>query len=129
MFISFIIINHDFYHFAAIQMTFTPSPHIGVYQLAYYHCSVDHPGVSISWLVNGTGSGHNDIIQLGIVTNGEGSSNSRLTIPGYPQYNNTVVTCLASGSVNGNRYFNFNVSTLIIQGSTLSDICHCISSH
>ena len=85
--------------------------------------------MSITWYVNGTGSANNDIIQLGIVTNGEGSQQSNLTIPGYPQYNNTVVRCNAFGSVDGNNYFNFNESTLRIQGNTLSDICHYIFSH
>ena len=51
--------------------------------------------MSITWYVNGTGSANNDIIQLGIVTNGDGSQQSNLTIPGYSQYNNTVVRCNA----------------------------------
>ena len=85
--------------------------------------------MTVTWLVNGTGSGHNDIIELDIVTSGAGSSNSSLTIPGYPQYNNTVVRCIAFGSVDGNNYFNFSESTLRIQGNTLSDICQIISSH
>ena len=106
----------------AIQFIFTPSPNIGVYQLAQYQCSVDYTGVSITWYVNGTGSANNEIIQLGIVTNGDGSQHSNLTIPGYPQYNNTVVRCNAFGFVNGNGYVNFSESTLRIQGNTLSDI-------
>ena len=85
---------------------------------------MNHTGLSITWYVNGTGSANNDIIQLGIVTNGEGSQQSNLTIPGYPQYNNTVVRCNAFGSVNGNSYFNFNESTLRIQSNTLFDICY-----
>ena len=85
--------------------------------------------MTVTWLVNETGSANNDIIQLGIVTNGDGSQKSNLTIPGYSQYNNTVVRCNAFGFVNGNGYFNFSESTLRIQGNTLSDICHCISSH
>ena len=87
---------------------------------------MNHTGVTVTWFVNGTGSANNDIIQLGIVTNGEGSQQSNLTIPGYPQYNNTVVTCNAFGTVNGSSYFNFNESTLRIQGNTLSDMCHYI---
>ena len=79
--------------------------------------------MGIVWFVNGTGSANNDIIQLGIVTNGAGSPNSSLTIPGYPQYNNTVVRCNAFGTVDGNNYVIFNQSTLSIQGNTLSDIC------
>ena len=85
--------------------------------------------IGISWLVNGTVSGNNDTLRLGIVTIGAGSSNSSLTIPGYPQYNNTVVRCFASGFVNGSRYTNYKNATLRIQGKTLSDICHYISSH
>ena len=78
--------------------------------------------MGITWLVNGTGSGQNDIVELGIITNGAGSSNSSLIIPGYPRYNNTVVRCIASGFVDGNRYNNFSESTLRIQGNTLYDM-------
>ena len=84
--------------------------------------------MGITWLVNKTSSTNNDTIQLGIVTNGAGSPNSSLTIPGYPQSNNTVVTCIASGFVYGNLYTDFSQSTLKIQGNTLSDICHYVSS-
>ena len=85
--------------------------------------------MTVTWKINGTDSTNNDIIQLGIVTNGAWSPNSRLTIPGYPQHNNTVVRCNAFGSVEGSGYFNFSQSTLRIQGNTLLDICHYISSH
>ena len=85
--------------------------------------------IGIFWLVNGTASGNNDTLRLGIVTIGAGSSNSSLTIPGYPQYNNTVVTCFTAGFVDGSPYNNFDNTTLRIQGNTLSDICHYISSH
>ena len=84
--------------------------------------------MTVTWFINGTAFGHNEIIKLGIVTSG-GPQHSNLTITGYPQYNNTVVRCLASGFVDGNSYFNFNESTLRIQGNTLSNICHYISSH
>ena len=117
----------------AVQFTFTPSPNIGVYQLAHYQCSVDHTGVGIIWHVNGTTSTNNDIIQLGIITSGAASSASNLTIPGYPQYNNTVVTCIASGLLDvtdpKSLYYNLSNSTLRIQGNTVSDIYHYISSH
>ena len=83
--------------------------------------------MTVIWFVNGTTSNNDNIIHLGIVTIGAGSSNSSLTIPGYPQYNNTVVRCDAFGSLTG--YVNTSKSTLIIQGNTLSDICHYISSH
>ena len=97
---------------------------IEVYQLAYYHCSVDHTGVGITWLVNGMVSTNNDTIQLGIVTYGAGSSSSSLIIPGDPQYNNTVVTCNAFGFgiINGSNYINTSTATLRIQGNTLSDM-------
>ena len=117
----------------AVQFIFTPSPNIEVYQLAHYQCSVDHTGVDIDWLVNGTSSSHNDTIKLGIITSGTGSSNSILNIPGYPQHNNTVVTCIASGLLDvtdpTSLYYNLDNATLRIQGNTLSDICHYISSY
>ena len=109
-----------FLHFIAVQFIFTPSPNIGVYKLAHYQCAVDHTGVGITWLVNGTGSADNKIIKLGIVTNGAGSHNSSLTIPGDSQYNNTIVRCNAFGIVNGNSYFNYNQATLKIQGVLVS---------
>ena len=92
--------------------------------------------MSIIWNINGTAYGHNNIIQLGIVTNG-GPQQSNLTITGYslsitgyPLYNNTEVICIASGVVDGNRYSNKSeLAILRIQGNTLSDICHYISSH
>ena len=115
--------------YIAVQFIFTASPNIEVYQLAHYQCSVDHTGVAIAWFVNGTVSGDNDITQLGIITNGAGSPNSKLTIPGYLQYNNTVVRCVAYGFVDDNYYFNTSKSALRIQGNTHSDICHYISSH
>ena len=108
-----------YFYYIAVQFIFTPSPNIGVYQLAHYQCSVNHPDVGIIWFVNGTVSTNNNIIQLGIVTNGAGSPNSSLTIPGYPQYNNTVVICNAFGFVNGNFYVNFDRSTLRIQGISI----------
>ena len=82
--------------------------------------------MNIAWLVNGTSSTHDDIIKLGIVTNGV-PQHSNLTIHGYPQYNNTLVRCDAFESVIG--YFNFSQSTLKIQGNKLPDICHYISSY
>ena len=87
--------------------------------------------MGITWLVNGMVSTNNDTIQLGIVTYGAGSSSSSLTIPGYPQYNNIVVRCNAFGFgiINGSNYINTSTATLRIQGNTLLDICHYISSH
>ena len=85
--------------------------------------------MTVTWLVNETTSNDNNITQLGIVTIGAGSPNFSFTIPGYPQYKITVVTCNAFGIVNGNSYFNFSESTLRIQGNTLSDICYYLSSH
>ena len=85
--------------------------------------------MTVTWYVNETISNNDNIIQLGIVTNGAASPNSSLTIPGYPQHINTVVTCNAFGFVNDSLYNNFDNVTLRIQGDTLSDIFHFISSH
>ena len=54
--------------------------------------------MGVTWNINGTNYGHDNIIQLGIVTRGV-PQHSNLTIHGYPQYNNTVVKCVAAGSV------------------------------
>ena len=91
---------------------FIPSPNIGVYQLAYYQCSVDHHNSIVALLVNGTVSTNINITQLGINTSGAGTPTSSLIIPGYPQYNNTVVRCIAYGSAEGS-----NSATLRIQGT------------
>ena len=85
--------------------------------------------MTVNWLINGITSDNDNITQLGIVTNGAGPQKSNLTIPGYPQYNNTVVKCFAAGFVDGSLYNNFDNATLRIQGNTLSDICRCIYSH
>ena len=77
---------------------------------------MNHSGVSIVWFVNGTASNDETIIQLGIVTSGAGSQQSNLTIPGYPQYNNTIVKCNAFGVVNDTNYINTSKTTLSIQG-------------
>ena len=107
----------------AVRFTFTPSPeaNIEAYQQALYRCSVDHSGVIVTWKVNGIGSANEYVIKLGVVINGAGSTNSSLTIPANPQYNNTVVRCNAFGTVNNNSYFKFGESTLKIQGDTLFD--------
>ena len=56
--------------------------------------------MNVTWFVNGTGSANTDIVQLGIVINGDGSQQANLTIPGYPQYNNTVVRCIITTLLN-----------------------------
>ena len=73
--------------------------------------------MTVNWNVNGTGYGHNDNnIHPGIVTSGV-LQQSNLTIYGYPQYNNTVVKCIAAGSVNNSDYIKSSKSTLRIQGN------------
>ena len=88
---------------------------------------MDHTNVPITWYINETIT--NNTIQSDIIVNGKQTSNSSLIISGCPQYNNTVVTCFASGLVHGNVYNNFSESTLRIQGNILSNICHYISSY
>ena len=90
-----------------------PSNNIGINQIALFQCWSNHTGAAITWFIdNGTRADNNS----DIVVNGSGSSNSSLTIPGYPQYNNTVVRCNAFAFVNGSEYFNFSESTLRLQG-------------
>ena len=75
--------------------------------------------MGITWFVNETASGEDDIIKLNIITSGAGSSTSSLRIPGYPQYNNTKVRCnaIGIGILNGSDYINTNESILRIQGN------------
>ena len=104
-------------YFIEVNIIFTPSPNIGVDQLAHYQCSVDHSGVSITWNVNNTLSTNIAIVQLGIITIGAATASSNLIIPGNPQYNNTVVKCIAAGFLNNADYISISESKLIIQGT------------
>ena len=81
-----------------------------------YNCSVDNNGASIQWIVNGTTSTDNSIEDLGIMTYGVATQNSSVTIPGNPELNNTIVTCIASGLVDMMTYNNRHNATLFIQG-------------
>ena len=82
-----------------------------------YQCSVDTEGVSITWTVNGSSSTSSFITNQNIVTEGVGTRNSKLTIPGDPTLNGTTVTCIGAGLVNGKGYFNTSSAVLYIQGT------------
>ena len=84
-----------------------------------YRCSVDTAGVTIQWTVNGYSSTSYFIINKGIVTEGVGTRNSKLTIPGDPILNETTVTCIGAGLVNGKIYINSSSAVLYIQGTIL----------
>ena len=96
-----------------VQFSLIPSQAITIQQTAVYKCSVDNNGVAIQWNVNGITS---SITDLGIITYGVGTQNSSLTIPGNPELNNTILTCIASGLVDGMQYINSSEATLFIQG-------------
>ena len=81
-----------------------------------YKCSVDNKGVHIQWVVKGITSTDSSITDLGIITYGVGTQNSSLTIPGNPELNNTIVTCIAAGLVDTVVYVNTSNATLFIQG-------------
>ena len=85
-----------------------------------FHCYVDTEGVSIQWQVNGTLSTSEKVTSLGVVTTGVGTSNSSLSIPGVATIDGTIVTCIASGLVNGELYINSSSATLYIQGMCIS---------
>ena len=105
--------------FLVVQVTFTPSHNSILNQLqpAVYHCSVDTDGVTIQWTVNGSSSTSSFITNQSIVTEGVGTQNSKLTIPGDPTLNGTTVTCIGAGVVNGKQYFNSSSAVLYIQGT------------
>ena len=102
--------------YTGVQFSFIPSQAITIQRTAVYKCSVDTNGVSIQWNVNGTTSTDSSITDLGIITYGIGTQNSSLTIPGNPELNNTIMTCIASGLVDMMGYFNTSSATLFIQG-------------
>lgn len=99
------------YNADSVNFIFSPSPNIEVGQSALYHCSVNDSGVNVIWSINGTTN-----IPSDIVVTGPGSSSSDLVIPGLPQYNNTLVRCVAAGEVDGNIYSEHSQSTLRVQG-------------
>ena len=105
-----------YYIYTGVQFSFIPSQAITIQQTAVYKCSVDNNGLSIQWIVNGNSSTDSSITDLGIITCGVGTQNSSLTIPGNPELNNTIGTCIAVGYVDFMIYINTNSATLFIQG-------------
>ena len=102
--------------YTGVQFSFIPSQAITIQQTAVYKCSVDNNGVGIQWIVNESTSTQTSIVDSGIITSGAGKHNSSLTIPGNPELNNTIVTCIASGQVDNMDYINSSEATLFIQG-------------
>ena len=81
-----------------------------------YYCSVNHTGVSVQWVVNNTASTDFSITEKGIVTHGAAEMDSNISIPGVPEFNNTIIFCIASGTVNEGSFFDTRNGTLLIQG-------------
>ena len=102
--------------YTGVQFSFIPSQAITIQQTAVYKCSVDNNGVTVQWVVNLTTSTDSSITDLGIKTTSFGTQNSSVTIPGNPELNNTIVTCIASGLVDTALYTNRRNATLFIQG-------------
>ena len=98
---------------SAIRFTFLPLNYIEIGQSAPYYCSVNDTRVGISWLINGS-----SILPRNINVSGVATPSSSLTIPGLPQYNNTIVRCAAFGYIDNDvPYNNFSESVLRIQGT------------
>ena len=98
---------------AGVLFNFSSDPVIEVGQSARYHCSVNDTRVGINWFINGSTK-----IPSDVTVNGVGTPSSNLTILGLPQYNNTIVRCIAVGYLDNNvPYNNFSESTLRIQGN------------
>ena len=81
-----------------------------------YQCSVDTDGVTMQWTVNGFSLTSSFITNQSIVTEGAGTQNSKLTIPGDPTLNGTTVICIGSRVVNREHYINASSAVLYIQG-------------
>ena len=103
-----------------MQFTFTKYPYnITINQTAVYRCRVDSESVFINWLVNGISSTSVNVTDLEIVTTVLSTSNSILSIPGNETLVNDsgiIVTCIASGLVNGGQYFNTSTAILYVKG-------------
>ena len=113
------------FSFKDVEFLFIPSLNITIHNKAVYKCSVDNNAVTVRWEINKSISTHTSIKELGIVTYGHGTHNSSLTIPGNPELNNTIVTCIASGLVDGMKYINSSSTTLFIQGIIIvNDLCY-----
>ena len=111
--------------YTGVQFSFIPSQAITTQQTAVYKCSVDNNGVGIQWIVNETISTDSSVTDLGIITYGAATQNTSLTIPGNPELNNTIVTCIASGLVDMMNYINSSNATLFIQGIiNYVECCH-----
>ena len=117
------------YIYTGVQFSFIPSQAITIQQTAVYKCSVDNEAVAIQWNVNGLLSTDSSITDLGIITYGAATQNSSLTIPGNPELNNTIVTCIASGLVDMMGYFNTSSATLFIQGMHLCQYNYIIDNY
>ena len=86
--------------------------YIEIGQSAQYRCSVDDIRVGISWFINGSTTIPSNVTVTGLAT-----PSSNLTMPGLPQYNNTILRCAAFGYIDNNvPYSNFSESVLRIQG-------------
>ena len=101
-----------------VRFSFIPSQAITVQQTAVYKCSVDNNGVAIQWNVNGITSTESP--DHTIMTSGVDTQNSTLTIPGNPELNNTIVTCIASGLVDGMQYINSSEAILYMLNVVMS---------
>jgi hypothetical protein len=74
---------------------------------AVYNCSTKHPDIAIEWIFNTQSANCTATSSDKDVTiNGAGTNNSTFIIPGHlTQFNATIVSCRATGNING---FNFN---------------------
>ena len=99
---------------AGVDFNFISSPEsISVNEVVVYHCSVNDTRVGINWFINGSTTLPSNITET------RSASSSSLTIIGLPEYNNTIVRCVASGYLDNNAvpYNNFNEFILRIQGN------------
>ena len=93
-------------------MRVTPEVGVASFIFIYFVRGMEWNGMEFELFLSTDSS----IIDLGIITYGVGTQNSSLTIPGNPELNNTIVTCIASGLVDMMGYLNTSNATLFIQG-------------
>ena len=106
-----------------VNIIFISSPNITTVDNATYNCSSNDSAVTIQWFIgNSQTPTHNDnnLISAGVITIGDGTTDSSLIIPGHlTQFNDTLIECRVSGFIGGTLVGEVHNAPLLIQGNVL----------
>ena len=82
--------------FAESPSSVTMEVENGVERNAVFRCRHQRSGAAISWQINGSSSTLYPDVVDGFIRDGNGTRVDTLTIPAIPEYNGTVVVCVAA---------------------------------